>query len=523
VLPAGAAVQGRLGLGDEAFMTRGLTLTALTEQEVMGGQTGGPAIGAVPAAPHVDLSGTLALAPLDAPVRARRIAAVGLPRDSVYRRALGVADVLAALASLIVLRVVGQTALAPKTFLALPVAVLLAKLLGLYDREERVIWSSTLDEAPLVVVMGLTYTVLLWLASDSFMPGHVHKGQFMLAFVTMVAGVLGGRMIARATAGSLVAQERCLVLGEASSFERVRNRLKYGENGAAEVVMGIPVEAGGFGHLIEEGVLREAVEEHRIDRIVVASGAHDTEAVLELVRQAAGLNVKISVLPQFWETLGSLVVDEMPGTAMLSVRHVGLTKSSETIKRGFDVLIASVVVGLLAPLMLVVAVLVRLTSPGPILFRQRRVGRHGETFEMLKFRSMCSDAEARRTELVGLNQAVGIFKIRNDPRITPLGRWLRRTNLDELPQLFNVLRGEMSLVGPRPLIPEEDAGIVGWRRRRLEVSPGMTGHWQVLGGARVPLDDMVVIDYLYIANWSMWRDVKCLLRTASCVLARRGI
>ncbi len=446
-----------------------------------------------------------------------------MPRDSVYRRALAIADVLAALASLIVLRAVGGTALSPKTFLALPLAVVLAKLLGLYDREERVIWSSTLDEAPLVVVMGLIYTVVLWLASDSFVPGQVHKGQFLLAFITIVAGILGGRMIARAVSGTMTEQERCLVLGEAASFERVRKRLKFGENGAAEVVLGIPVGAGGFGHLFEEGILREVIEEYRIDRVVVASGAHDTEAVLELIRQAAGLNVKISVLPQFWETLGSLVVDEMPGTAMLAVRHFGLTKSSEAIKRSFDVLIAAAAVVLLAPVMGTLALLVRFTSPGPVLFRQQRVGRFGEVFEMLKFRSMCSDAEARRTELYSLNQAEGIFKIRDDPRITPVGRWLRRTNLDELPQLFNVLKGQMSLVGPRPLIPDEDAGIVGWRRRRLDVCPGMTGHWQVLGGARVPLDEMVVIDYLYIANWSMWRDVKCLLRTASCVFARRGI
>jgi lipopolysaccharide/colanic/teichoic acid biosynthesis glycosyltransferase len=158
-----------------------------------------------------------------------------------------------------------------------------------------------------------------------------------------------------------------------------------------------------------------------------------------------------------------------------------------------------------------------------VFFRQRRVGHHGEIFEMLKFRSMYEDAEHRRSELLALNESEGLFKIRNDPRVTWVGRWLRKSNLDELPQLLNVLKGEMSLVGPRPLIPEEDASIVGWRRRRLEVLPGMTGHWQVLGASRVPLDEMVTIDYLYIANWSLWRDVKCLLRTAACVLAGRGI
>lgn len=470
----------------------------------------------------LELGETLALPGVAAPA-APRVPRLTLPRDSVYRRALGVADIAAALASLVVLRVVGGTPLSATTFLALPMAVLLAKLLGLYDREEQVLRSTTLDEAPRVGVMALVYTVVVWLGSDSFLPGQVHKGQFLLVFVTMAGGVLLGRMGARAAAELITERERCLVIGRPSSFDRVRKRLKIGEHGAAEVVLGIPVEPDGFGELFENGVLHEVVSQYRIQRVVIAASGHDTEGVLELIRQAGGLNVKISVLPDFWETLGSLVVDEMPGTAMLAVRQFGLSRSSEFIKRSFDVAVAGAVLLVLAPLMLALALLVRTTSAGPVLFRQRRVGRHGEIFEMLKFRSMCHDAETRRTELADLNESEGLFKIRNDPRITPVGRWLRKSNLDELPQLLNVLKGEMSLVGPRPLIPEEDASIVGWRRRRLDVAPGMTGHWQVLGASRVPLDEMVVIDYLYIANWSLWRDVKCLLRTGSCVVARRGI
>jgi exopolysaccharide biosynthesis polyprenyl glycosylphosphotransferase len=433
------------------------------------------------------------------------------------------ADVLAAVASLIVLDVLGSTAFSTWSLLALPFAVLLAKLLGLYDREEQVLWSSTLDEAPRVVVMALVYTVVIWLASDSFAMGNVHKHEFLLIFTTMVGGVLGGRVVARAAARALTERERCLVLGDPSSFERVRKRLTLGEHRAGEVVIGIPVGAGGFGRLAEGDVLCEVVEHYEIQRVVIASGIHDTEGVLDLIRKAAGLNVKVSVLPQFWETLGSLVVDEMPGTAMLAVRRFGLSKSSEFIKRTFDVAAASVAIIVLAPVMAVLAALVHATSPGPAVFRQRRIGRHGVPFEMLKFRSMCQDAEARRAGLVALNEADGLFKIRDDPRVTRVGRWLRRTNLDELPQLINVLKGEMSLVGPRPLVPDEDAGIVGWQRRRLDVAPGITGHWQVLGGARVSLDEMVVIDYLYIANWSLWRDIKCLLRTAASVLARHGI
>jgi exopolysaccharide biosynthesis polyprenyl glycosylphosphotransferase len=447
-----------------------------------------------------------------------------LPRDSVHRRALGLADALAAMTSLVVLSWVGDTPLRPVSLLAIPLALVISKLVGLYDRDDGVMSSSTLDEAPGVSLMALLYTLQIWLAAGSLLPGDdVHKGQFALVFVTMVAGTLAGRTVARCAARALTEHERCLVLGDPGCFERVRKRLKVGQHQAAKIVLGIKVEPGGFATLLEQGTLQEVVDAYGIQRVVIASSGHDTDEVLELIRQAAGLHVKVSVLPHFWETLGSLVVDEMPGTAMLAVRRFGLSRSSQLLKRGFDIGLASVALFVLAPLMVLLAVLVRLSSNGPALFRQRRVGRNGRAFEMLKFRTMVSDAEALKTELADLNEADGLFKIRNDPRVTRLGRWLRETSLDELPQLINVLKGEMSLVGPRPLIAEEDVTIAGWRRRRLEVPPGMTGHWQVLGGARVPLDEMVVIDYLYIANWSLWRDVKCLLRTAGCVVARRGI
>ena len=494
-------------------------MTKIAEPELAASE----AVAAVPLVEQLQGAGAPGVEPVDAAAPSSRFERRSLRRDSVYRRSLAVADVSAAVASLVVLRLVGGSPLSPLSVLALPLAVLLCKLLGLYDREERVLWSSTLDEAPHVVLMALVFTVIVWLAAGPFLPGQVHRGQFLMAFVTMAAGVLAGRIVARSAADALTERERCLVLGEASTFERVSKRLKFGEHGPAEVVLAIPLDAGGFERVAREGSLRDVLLRYDIHRVVIASSGHDTEQALELIRQAAGLDVKISVLPQFWETIGSLVVDETPGTAMLSVRHFGLSKSSEFVKRSFDVAAAGIALLVISPLMATIAVLIRATCGGPVLFRQRRVGRNGKPFDMFKFRSMCCDAEARRAGLADRNEAPGLFKMREDPRVTRVGRWLRRTSLDELPQLINVLKGDMSLVGPRPLVPEEDAGIVGWRRRRLDVAPGMTGHWQILGGPRVPLEEMVVIDYLYIANWSLWRDVKCLLRTVPWVLARRGI
>ena len=177
----------------------------------------------------------------------------------------------------------------------------------------------------------------------------------------------------------------------------------------------------------------------------------------------------------------------------------------------------------LAPLLLAIAVAIGATSRGGVFFRQQRVGRDGRPFSMLKFRTMVLDAEARKAELRSRNEAEGLFKLVDDPRVTRVGRFLRRTSLDELPQLFNVLRGDMSLVGPRPLIAEEDGTIAGWHRRRLRVRPGMSGVWQVMGSARVPLSEMVELDNLYVLSWSPWLDLKILLRTAAFVLARKGM
>jgi len=234
--------------------------------------------------------------------------------------------------------------------------------------------------------------------------------------------------------------------------------------------------------------------------------------------------VKVSVLPRLFEVVGSsMEFDDIDGITMLGLRRYGLTKTSWHVKRSFDLFVAMTCLFLLAPLLAVIALAVRLSSPGPILFRQPRVGRRGEKFEMFKFRTMYDGADEDKAKLAAQNEAAGLFKITDDPRVTPVGRLLRRMSLDEVPQLLNVLRGEMSLVGPRPLVEDEDRKITGWNHRRREGTPGMTGVWQVLGPTRVSLDDMVKLDYLYRANWSLWLDLKILLRTAGHILAGRGV
>ena len=208
----------------------------------------------------------------------------------------------------------------------------------------------------------------------------------------------------------------------------------------------------------------------------------------------------------------------------MGVRRFDLTRSSAAVKRAFDLVGASLGLLAISPLMIAFAIAIKLDSRGPVFFRQLRVGKHGRRFEMLKFRTMVPEADALKDSLRDLNEAQeGLFKIAEDPRVTRVGRFLRRTALDELPQLLNIVAGEMSLVGPRPLVIEEDRRVQGWHRRRLELMPGMTGPWQILGPARVPLKEMVALDYLYVANWSLWTDIKILLRTVPHVLGRRGL
>jgi lipopolysaccharide/colanic/teichoic acid biosynthesis glycosyltransferase len=211
---------------------------------------------------------------------------------------------------------------------------------------------------------------------------------------------------------------------------------------------------------------------------------------------------------------------------MLGVRPFGLPRSSRILKRAFDLVTTSIGLIAVGPLIAAIALAIRLDSKGPIFFRQVRVGRDGRHFRIYKFRSMVVDAETQKQQLMAMNEVgdglVGMFKLTDDPRVTRVGNILRKTSLDELPQLFNVLRGEMSLVGPRPLVTDEDAQVIGLDRSRLHLTPGMTGPWQVLG-ARVPMQEMVGIDYLYVASWSLWQDLKLLLRTARHVLRRGNV
>jgi exopolysaccharide biosynthesis polyprenyl glycosylphosphotransferase len=271
--------------------------------------------------------------------------------------------------------------------------------------------------------------------------------------------------------------------------------------------------------------LGSVLDEERVERAIIAPRSAVSDDLLNTIRRLKLLGVRVSVLPRLFEVVGASVErDEVDGITLLGMRRYGLSRSSRVIKRALDLAGAGLGVLVLAPVLATIAIAIKLDSPGPVFFRQRRMGRDDVPFEMLKFRTMVDGAESQKAALAARNEAEdGLFKIKDDPRITRVGGLLRRTSLDELPQLFNVLGGDMALVGPRPLVLDEACRIEGWQRSRLQLPPGMTGPWQVFGSARIPLTEMVKIDYLYGANWSLWLDVKILLRTVAFVFERRGL
>jgi exopolysaccharide biosynthesis polyprenyl glycosylphosphotransferase len=402
--------------------------------------------------------------------------------------------------------------------------LLLFKASGLYDRDDLRLVHSTLDEVPLLA--QLTGLSALGMASFQgiLLAGSLSAEQIVALWIVSLATVMSGRFVARAVAGRTSPGERCLVIGEPARVDRIRHKLVSSQSRAA-VTVALPIAdeyVGDEDRAALSVIIRRLVGELSIHRIIVAPSSTGRSDVVDLIRIAKSVGVRVSVLPSMLEVVGSAVeFEDVDGMTMLGVRRFGLSRSSRLLKRTFDVVCSALAILILSPLELALALAVLIDSPGPIFFRQVRVGRDGRQFRIFKFRSMVANAEAAKEQLRALNEAGdGLFKIAEDPRVTRVGRFLRRTSLDELPQLLNVLRGEMSLVGPRPLVTEEDAQVRGLDRSRLHLTPGMTGPWQIMG-SRVPMQEMVGIDYLYVSNWSLWVDLKVLLRTVRHV-ARRG-
>ncbi len=414
--------------------------------------------------------------------------------------------------------------------LTLPAWVVLLQVYGLYDRDARRLSHSTLDDLPALFHALLVGCLLLWCWYVAAAPAKLPFTS-ILTFGALALGlVLYGRALARAGFVRTVPPERVLLIGtglasgaliekmQARASLRLRPIGMVGCGEGAGVLAGLPR----LGRL-EEVDLPSLLVAQRVGRVVIADAEVEGERLLEVLRECRSVSVKVSLLPATCSALGpSVEVDDVQGVTVLGINPPLLSRSSRAAKRALDLAGAALLGVLALPVLAVAAVAIKLDSPGPVLFSQERIGRDGRRFRLLKLRTMVVDAEAQRARLLAQSKDPGWLHLERDPRVTRVGRFLRGSSLDELPQLWNVLRGDMSLVGPRPLIAEDDLMVDGWARGRLDLTPGITGLWQVLGRTSIPFEEMVKLDYLYVTNWSLWGDVRLILRTLPAVLRRSG-
>ncbi len=311
-----------------------------------------------------------------------------------------------------------------------------------------------------------------------------------------------------------------LVIGEMEDRERLIEALDASPS-AYRLVGELDLSDGG----VDLPRLREMLDETEVRNVILAGAERlDDEEFLDLLRSVRLRKVSLRVVPGAITLLKTRpVLSEYTGVPLFEIGYPRLDNTQRSLKRLLDVTGSLLGLILLSPLLLSVALAVRLTSPGPVLFRQKRIGADEKVFICYMFRSMYEDAEARQEELEAMNEADGtVFKIKNDPRITPVGRFIRRWSVDELPQLINVLKGEMSLVGPRPLPVRDFERMSEVHKERLAAVPGMSGYWQISGRSNLSFEDMVRLDLYYIENWSLSFDIKIILKTLGAVLKREG-
>ncbi len=272
------------------------------------------------------------------------------------------------------------------------------------------------------------------------------------------------------------------------------------------------------------GEIQDIVERYFVDEVIFALSrdrVEDMEDVF-LLLEDLGINARL-VLNIFPHMISRVHLDELENIPLLTFTTIPTNEFALMVKRVIDVCVSAMLLLLFSPFIAAIAVLIKATSPGPVIFIQRRCGLNGRVFNMYKFRSMYIDAEERVHELKEANEVDGpVFKMKRDPRITPIGMFLRRTSLDELPQLWNVLKGDMSMVGPRPPLPEEVAKYERWQRRRLSMKPGLTCIWQISGRSKISFQEWMRLDLQYIDNWSLWLDLKIIFKTIPAVLSGRG-
>jgi exopolysaccharide biosynthesis polyprenyl glycosylphosphotransferase len=440
-------------------------------------------------------------------------------RDSLRRRMLAVADALAVILVSVLLAVSATAGVGPAFWAAtfLPVWLVLAKLYGLYDRDHRSLRHLTVDELPSIIAWALAGTAAMALLLAVTPAGSIDPRTGLEVFGAAVVAAFLLRSLARFLWRRVTPPERVVIVGRGPLAAATRRKLEL----FPDTHLAVAHELDGCTAADVRAAPPWLAD---VGRVILALEMLDERLIAELVALGRRRHVKLSVIPPARGLFGTAVqlahVADLP---IVEYNTWDVSRSTLVLKRALDVTIAALSLVVLFPLFVLVAGAIRLDSRGPILFRQVRAGREGEPFRMLKFRTMVADAEGQLAELVPLERLRDpMFKLRGDPRVTRVGRLLRRTSIDELPQLWNVLRGQMSLVGPRP----EQLDLVDRyrpeHRFRLAVKPGITGPMQVYGRGELAFEERLAVEREYIENVSVGRDLRILFMTMVPVATGRG-
>ena len=431
---------------------------------------------------------------------------------------LAVADVAAGITVSCSLALVhGHVVAAFWSLVFVPTWVVLAKLHGLYDRDQRVLRHLTVDELPAVCAWQATGTVGLLLFLLATPAGSLGVETGLWVWAVGVGAAFMARGGARFAWRRATPPARTLIVGSGDVADAARRKLELFPDIHGDVVGQRP-------ELTAEELAESREWLADVDQIIFAPHAIDGDVLEGLVALCRRARIRLALVPPVRGLFGTAV--QLSHVAELPVIVYGtwdIPRSTLLLKRAIDVTVSAALLFALSPLLVAIACLVKLSSRGPVLFRQTRIGMNGRPFSMFKFRTMVVDAEVLLPTLVSIDDLhEPVFKLKGDPRVTRIGRLLRRASLDELPQLWNVLRGEMSLVGPRP---EEEQFVDRYRpehRVRLQIKPGMTGPMQVSGRGDLRLDERLAVEREYIENLSIMRDLRILVLTSSSIVAGRG-
>jgi exopolysaccharide biosynthesis polyprenyl glycosylphosphotransferase len=418
----------------------------------------------------------------------------------------------------------------------LPAWILITKLHGLYDYDQERTGHDTVDDIPHIFHVVTVGVFLLFVTAWATRIASPDPGKLVVFWGLAIVLVAVARVVARGLSRHRITYlQNTIIVGAGKVGQLIAHKFLYHSEYGINLVGFVDARPrelhSGLEKLPVLGPperLPAIVRLFDIERVVIAFASSSNEETLKLIRTLQNLNVQVDIVPRLFEVIGSRIsVHAVEGVPLVGLLPPRLSPSDRFLKRTMDIFLAAVLLIILLPLLVVVAVAIKLDSPGPAFFRQVRAGIDGKSFRILKLRTMAVGADEQRSALRHLSAGAdngdqGLFKLEADPRVTRLGRYLRRSSIDEVPQLINVLGGTMSLVGPRPLPLDEDLNVTDWGRRRLALKPGITGLWQVLGRSDIPFGEMITLDYLYVTSWSLFNDCKLVARTIPALFRARG-